>query len=94
MEDISTTSKIEKALEYLKDGKWHTVEELREKMKVNEDQIQQIIAFLSEYNFIIINQAENQVKLEGTIQKFLTQTATSEGPSNLYKPSKKPCPFQ
>jgi len=94
LEDTSTTSKIAKVLEYLKDGKWHTVEELREKMEVNENQIQQIIAFLSEYNFIIANQAEKKVKLEEAIQKFLTQTATSEGTSNLYKPSKKPCPFQ
>jgi hypothetical protein len=63
-------------------------------MKVNENQLERIIAFLSEYNFITTNQAEKKVKLEETIQKFLTQTVTSEGTSNLYKPSKKPCPFQ
>ena len=70
------------------------MEELKEKMKVNEDQFQKIITFLSEYNFIITNQTEKKVKIEETIQKFLKQTTTSEGPLNLYKPSKKSCPFQ
>jgi hypothetical protein len=94
LEDISTTSKIAKALEHLKDGQWHAIEEIREKMKLNENQVQQIITFLSEYNFVIINQAEKKVKLEETIRRFLTHTTTSEEPSNLYKPSKKPCPYQ
>ncbi|MDI6805124.1 MAG: hypothetical protein QMD20_00490 [Candidatus Bathyarchaeia archaeon] len=88
------SSKIAKALEYLKDGRWHTMEEMKEKMRLNEDQIQQIMKFLSAYNFVIINQEEKKVKLEEMIRKFLTQTTTSEVPSNLYKPSKKPCPFQ
>ncbi|MDH7477733.1 MAG: hypothetical protein QHH17_05050 [Candidatus Bathyarchaeota archaeon] len=65
-----------------------------EKIKANKDQIQEIIKFLSEYNFVIINQAEKKVRLEDITQKFLTQTTTSEEPSNLYKPSKKPFPFQ
>jgi hypothetical protein len=94
LEDISTTSKIAKALEHLKDGQWHTMEEVREKMKLNEDQIHQIMTFLSEYNFIIMNQAEKKVKLEETIRRFLTQTTTSKETSNPYKPSKKTCPFQ
>lgn len=76
MEDISTTSKIAKALEYLKDGQWHTIEEIREKMRLNQAQIQQIITFLGEYNFITINQAEKKVKIEETIRRFLTQTVT------------------
>lgn len=76
MEDISTTSKIAKALEYLKDGQWHTIEEMREKMRLNQAQIQQIITFLGEYNFITINQAEKKVKIEETIRRFLTQTVT------------------
>jgi hypothetical protein len=70
------------------------VEEISEKMKLNEDKIQQIITFLSEYNFIIIDQTEKKVKLAEAIRKFLTQNTIPEEPSNLYKPSKKPCPFQ
>gem|GEM_PF-968258 len=90
-EDISTASKIAKTLEYLKDGQWHTIEELREKMGLNEAQIRQIITFLSEYNFITMDKAERRVKLDEAIRQFLTRTTTSEVPSNLYKPSKKSC---
>jgi transcription initiation factor IIE alpha subunit len=91
---MSTASKIAKALESLKDGGWHTMEEIRETMKLNEAQIQQIITFLREYKFIIIDKTERKVKLDETIRQFLKQTTTSEEPSNLYKPSKKSCPFQ
>ncbi|MGB9756719.1 MAG: hypothetical protein ACPLVJ_02935 [Candidatus Bathyarchaeales archaeon] len=63
-------------MEYLKDGQWHTIEEMREKMRLSEAQIQQIITFLGEYNFITINQTEKKVKIEETIRRFLTQTIT------------------
>lgn len=77
MEDTSTTSKIVKILEMLSDKQWYTLKEIQRKMKLNENQMQQIIGFLKEYNFIIINEKGKEIKLEETVRRFLTQKTMS-----------------
>jgi len=76
LEDIPTTSKIAKILEMLNDGQWYTIKELQQGMQLNENQLQQIIAFLKEYSFIVIDEMKKRIKLEENARKFLTQTAT------------------
>jgi transcription initiation factor IIE alpha subunit len=77
LEDTSTTSKIVKILEMLSDKQWYTLKEIQRKMKLNENQMQQIIGFLKEYNFIIINEKGKEIKLEETVRRFLTQKTMS-----------------
>jgi transcription initiation factor IIE alpha subunit len=77
LEDTSTTSKIVKILEMLSDKQWYTLKEIQQKMKLNENQMQQIIGFLKEYNFIIINEKGKEIKLEETVRRFLTQKTMS-----------------
>ncbi len=72
-----TTSTIAKILEMLNDKQWHTLREIQQKMKLNENQILQIIKFLKEYSFIIVNEETKEIKLEKTVPKFLTQNTTS-----------------
>jgi DNA-binding IclR family transcriptional regulator len=72
-----TTSKIGKILEILSDEKWHRVEEIQQKMKLNENQLQQIIRFLKEYSFIVTDEKDKEIKLEETVRIFLKQEATS-----------------
>ena len=75
---ISTTSKIASVLEILSDGRWCTLEEIREKAKIGEAQLQRIIDFLNEYNFIVVrNGAGKSVKLNKMAQEFLAQTSTA-----------------
>jgi len=66
-----------KLLEALNDGEWHTLKEIQQKAKLNENQIQQLIDFLKEYNFITIDEAKKKIKLDETVQKFLAETSTS-----------------
>jgi len=61
----------------LNDGQWHKLKEIQQKMKLNENQIQQTLAFLKEYSFIIMDEKRREIKLKETVRKFLTQTATS-----------------
>jgi len=61
----------------LSDGKWYTIKEIRQKMKLNESKIQQILTFLKEYSFILINETEEEIKLEEDVRRFLTRPATS-----------------
>jgi len=41
-------------------------------MKLNDNQIQQIAAFLKEYEFITIDETKKEMKLEEAVRKFLT----------------------
>jgi len=61
----------------LKDRQWHTLEEIQQKTKITKKQTKQIIQFLKEYNFITTDKTEEKIMLNKTVQKFLTQTATS-----------------
>jgi len=77
LEDTLTTSKILEILEMLSDKQWYTLKEIQQKMKLNENQMQQIIGFLKEFNFIIIDKQGKEIKLEETVRRFLTQKTTS-----------------
>jgi len=61
----------------LKDGQWHALKEIQQKMGLNEDQTHQTVAFLKEYRFIIMDKTQKRMKLQENVRKFLTQTATS-----------------
>jgi predicted transcriptional regulator len=75
--DTLAASKIAEILEILIDEQWHTLKEIQQKMKINDAQVQQIVRFLKEYNFIIMDEANAAMKIEGTVQRFLAQKTTS-----------------
>jgi DNA-binding IclR family transcriptional regulator len=59
-------------LEILSDGRWHLLEEIRQKTKLNDNQIQQITTFLKEYEFVAMDETKKEMKLEEAVKKFLT----------------------
>jgi len=69
--------KIAEVLEMLEDGRWHTLKEIREKIKLSENKIQQIVEFLKGYGFVLIDEEKSWIKLDETVKEFLRQTATS-----------------
>ena len=69
--------KITEILEILKDGKWHSLDEIQTEMHLNRNQIQQVIAFLREYRFVIISETQKKIRIEEEAKKFMTQRATS-----------------
>lgn len=71
------TSKITRFLEILDDGQWHLLEEIQRGSKIEEDQIRRIVKFLREYDFIVVDEKSQRVRLEETVQRFLAQTAKS-----------------
>ncbi len=74
---MTTSSKIAEILELLSDGKWRMLEEIQQKTKVDREQIQQIIEFLKEYDFVVLDETEKKIRLNKLAQKFLTQTTTA-----------------
>ena len=45
-------------------------------MKLTKDQIKQIADFLQKYDFVAIDEANDKIKLNEEVRKFLRQTAT------------------
>jgi DNA-binding IclR family transcriptional regulator len=71
-----TARRIAQVLEVLEDGKWHRLEEIRERMKLNEGQTLQIVSFLEEYQFVTSKEKRKMVRLRKAVRKFLTQSVT------------------
>ena len=69
-------SKITMILEILSDGKWHGMEELQQRMELDEYEVQEITTFLNKYDFATIDDANKKVKINRDFQKFLAQTTT------------------
>jgi hypothetical protein len=63
-------------LEILSDGKWHGIEELQQRMELDEYEVREITTFLNKYDFAKIDDANKKVKINRDFQKFLTQTTT------------------
>jgi hypothetical protein len=63
-------------LEILGDGEWHGIEELQQRMKLNEYEIQQVATFLSKYEFAKVDDVNKKVKINRNFQKFLAKTTT------------------
>jgi len=47
------------------------LEEIQQKMRLNNSQIQQIVAFLKEYDFVTIDDVKKEMKLEKAVRKLL-----------------------
>jgi uncharacterized protein YutD len=61
----------------LGDGEWHTIDEVRKQMRRSENQVKRITEFLSEYDFIAVDNSKNRIKIKEAARSFLLQPATS-----------------
>ena len=69
--------KVGKVLEVLKDGKWHTLEEVQRMISLKRNQIQQIAEFLERYEFVTVDEARKRMRIEEAVREFLTAGSTS-----------------
>jgi DNA-binding IclR family transcriptional regulator len=65
------TEKIDKILTLLQDGEWHPIREITQKTKLNQTKIQLITNFLTRYNLIKLNKAQQEAKLTPPTHKFI-----------------------
>jgi len=66
-----------RTLEILIDGKWHALKEVKEKTKLNKNQIQQVIDFLERYGFISVDKMARKIRLDKSVEKFLVDNSIS-----------------
>lgn len=70
------TSKIVKMLEMLGDGQWHRAEEIKRKMDLDADEFRQLVLFLKEYNFVVLEDTGKAVKIDESAREFLSHAAS------------------
>jgi hypothetical protein len=71
-----TVSKLALALEVLKDGEWHSIAELQQPLELSQYQASKIALFLYEYNFAVMDDQNQKVKIHKYTREFLAQTST------------------
>ena len=75
--------KVEDILRLLENGKWHDLKEIREKTQLNNLKVKSVTKFLSQYNFIKLNEGEQKIKLDPSMKKFLKKIRQLEGEETL-----------
>jgi predicted transcriptional regulator len=71
-----TGKRIAEVFEILNDGQWHSIDEIQSRVKLNEGQSKKITDFLSEYDFITVDDDKRRVKLKENVRKFLAPKVT------------------
>jgi hypothetical protein len=66
-------STIDEILLFLKDGRWHNLEEITEKGSISESKVKMIFSFLREYNFVKVNRTERKAKLCPQMINFIDE---------------------
>ncbi|PVX25690.1 MAG: hypothetical protein CW691_03750 [Candidatus Bathyarchaeum sp.] len=66
-------STIDEALSLLKDGKWHTLKEITEKLALSKPKAEKVVSFLNEYDFIKLNEDTKEVRIQPTILEFIKE---------------------
>ena len=69
-------SKLAMVLDILSDGKWHGIDELQQRLELDEREVQEIAAFLSKYDFAKSDEENRKVRINRDFQKLLSQTVT------------------
>jgi len=62
---------VDKALGLLRDGDWHNVNEVVEKLSVPEEKVKAILRFLADHHFISFNQHGRMIRITSVGLDFL-----------------------
>jgi len=66
-------SAIDEILWLLKDGEWHDLKEITEKVALPKFKAEIVFSFLGEYDFIQLNENVRRVKLQPSILEFIEE---------------------
>jgi hypothetical protein len=66
-------SAIDEILWLLKDGEWHDLKEITEKVSLPKFKAEIAISFLGEYDFIQLNENVKSVRLQRSILEFIEE---------------------
>lgn len=69
---------IDEILELLKNGEWHSLEEVTDKTQLQGSKVKLITSFLAEYEFLETNKKEKKIKLSPGLLLFLKKIENIE----------------
>jgi DNA-binding IclR family transcriptional regulator len=75
---------IDKILDALKDGEYHTLKEITQKTGIKQPKTRLVIAFLQKYQFIELNK-NGKIKLNVLIKQFLDKLDETDDPAPFYE---------
>ena len=58
-------------LEHLKDGKRHSIKEISETLNLREETVKEILNFLADYNFVILDEKRGEVFLDPKLKRLI-----------------------
>jgi hypothetical protein len=72
---VKATTEI--LIELLKDGKWHTLEEMSRRARLHEFKVQVLAEFLADYSFLELNKKERRARSSKAFETFLKSTGAT-----------------
>ena len=69
---------IDQVLRILKDGQWHDVSEVAEKISLSPLKIQLVTDFLARFTFIELNRKNQKMKLSPPLTRFFQKISSHE----------------
>ncbi|MHC3129784.1 MAG: hypothetical protein IBV52_06885 [Candidatus Bathyarchaeota archaeon] len=72
----------ETILRLLENGKWHYLKDIEEKTHLNSGKVENVTKFLANYNFVKLDEAEQKVKLDSPMNRFLKRIRQLENEEN------------
>ena len=67
---------IDEVMDIIKNGQWHTLEDIINKTKLPKPKTNKILEFLANYNFIDLDSKHKKVKVTHSLMKFLKENQT------------------
>ena len=64
---------LDQVLDHLKDGKRHTLEEITKALNLNEETVLEVIQFLADYSFAILDEKRGQTALDPKIKRLIQE---------------------
>lgn len=75
--------KVNGILHILKDGEWHSLDDIAEKSGLRNAQVKIIMNFLAEYNLVLSSKGHLRVKVSASMLNFLNEIQKVEETENL-----------
>jgi hypothetical protein len=73
---LEPLQEIDEVVDIIKNGEWHTLEDIITKAKLPELKTNKILEFLADYNFIDLDSEHKKAKITHPLMKFLKENQT------------------
>lgn len=75
--ELQALQEIEEIVSIMKNGQWHTLEDVTKKTELPEIKTNEILQFLANYNFIDLDREHKKVKVTPSLMEFFKENQTS-----------------